>query len=79
MEEISLYLGHIQSESVQSHAKTTLGVNVKIQSDIAVAIANAVASFGVNGPLRSMNGSSTLSNCSLIANPIIKVNKNAFQ
>ena len=40
-----------QSELVQSHAKTTLGVNVKIQSDIAVADANAVASLGVNGPL----------------------------
>ena len=40
-----------QSESVQSHAKTTLGVNIKIQSDIAVADANAVTSLGVNGPL----------------------------
>ena len=39
-----------QSESVQSHAKTTLGVNVKIWSDIPVADANAVASLGVNGP-----------------------------
>ena len=39
-----------QSESVQSHAKTTLGVNVKIRSDIAVADTNAVASLGVNGP-----------------------------
>ena len=28
-----------------------LGVNVKIQSDIAVADANAIASLGVNGPL----------------------------
>ena len=40
-----------QSESVQSHAKTTLGVNVKIQSDIAVTDANAITSLGVNGPL----------------------------
>ena len=40
-----------QSELVQSHAKTTLGVNVKIQSDITVADANAIASLGVNGPL----------------------------
>ena len=43
-----------QSESVQSHAKTMLGVNVKIQSDIAVADANAVASLGVNGPLNEL-------------------------
>ena len=44
-----------QSQPVQSHTKTTLGVNVKIRSDIAVAVAvavaNAVASLGVNGPL----------------------------
>ena len=40
-----------QSESVQSHTKTTLGVNVKIQRDIAVADTNAIASLGVNGPL----------------------------
>ena len=41
-----------QSQPVQSHAKTALGVNEKIQSDIAVANANAMASLGVNGPLQ---------------------------
>ena len=47
-----------QSELVQSHANTTLGVNVKIRSDIAVAIANAVASLGVNGPIGAVRGES---------------------
>ena len=41
-----------QSELVQSHAKTMVGVNVKIQSDIAVTDANAIVSLGVNGPLQ---------------------------
>ena len=40
-----------QSQPVQSHTKTTLGVNVKIRSDIAVAVANTVALLGVNRPL----------------------------
>ena len=44
-----------QSQPVQLHAKTALGVNVKIRSDIAVADANAIASLGVNGPLSKSN------------------------
>ena len=39
-----------QSELVQSHTKTMLGVNVKIQSNIAVADANTIVSLCVNGP-----------------------------
>ena len=39
-----------QSQPVQSHAKTTLGVNVKIWSDITITVANAIAALGVNGP-----------------------------
>ena len=39
-----------QSQPVQSHAKTALGVNVKILSDITVADAR-ITSLGVNGPL----------------------------
>ena len=49
MEEISLYLGHVNSQLVQSHVKTALGVNEKNRSDIADA--KAIASLGVNGPL----------------------------
>ena len=41
-----------QSQPVQSHEKTTLGVNEKIQSDIA----DTIASLGVNGPLSGKIG-----------------------
>ena len=52
-----------QSQPVQSHTKTALGVNVKIRSDIAVANANAIASLGVNGALAVLENNWPLGEC----------------